>query len=277
MEIPDFEFFVDREKNKPCLIGGTAPSIMKFPFDRFKGKYILAGEGPQILERLISPDYWVVANNVFPVPEEHKRVINRYKDSVFVFSDTVAYSKTNRYDRNLLKEIIKTQWFAFDERHFKGKKCTPLRDCCKLVDLYPGRATLQEFVERHFGVKDIWHGSGTAAIYSLMFAVIMGCSPIYLQGIELPIYAKDYLYSNTSPKQAIKNLCSRSKAYLKGKIYGEPVYAHFYYCMKETLATFEGMVNICHKRGIEIYNLSPTSSLNMIKALPYLDYRKVCA
>lgn len=276
MEIRDFNFFIDREKNKPCLVAGNAPSVINFLFDKFKGVCILAGAGPQLLKNVVSPDYWVVSNHEFPVPQKHIRVINAIKDYVFIFSDTAAYHTKNVYDYDFLKNNIKVPWFAFDDRHFDRKKCEPLRDCCKLVDLYPNRITLQEFMERRFGLENARQRKvGTAVVYALMFAILMGSSPIYLQGIELPFYRKDYIYYNASLRQTMENLYIKSKAYLKKWLYGE-AYSHFYYDLEPTLRHFESLTNICHRLGREIYNLSSTSNLNRIDALPYLNYRKVC-
>ena len=280
MEISDFEFFINREKDKPCLVAGNAPTIINFPFDKFRGIYILGGSGPQLLKKIVSPNYWVTANTVFPVPQKHIKIINAVKDCVFIFSDTAIYSNPeNVYDYDFLKDNIKGSWFAFDHCHFKHKKCEPPKNCCKLVDLYPNRITFQEFAERQFGVKNMWHGSGTAVIFSLIFAILMGCSPIYLQGVELPLYLKDYHYYNKlhnlyplNIRQTFKVVISQ----IEQLIFGKSRHSAFYYSIDQTLASLENLVNLCHKIGIEIYNLSPTSTINQVKSLPYLDYRKVC-
>lgn len=275
MEIQDFDFFIDREKNRPCLIAGNAPSIINFPFNKFRGIYMMQGHGPLLLKRFASPNYWVVANYESPVPQERIKLINSIRDYVFIFSDTAACFAKKAYDREFLKKNIKVPWFPFDLYHFNRKKCDPLRSCCKLVDLYPGRITIQEFMERYFGMEDMRHDTGTAVIFSLMFAVLMGCSPIYLHGIELPLYSKDYIYYSASLRQTAENFYIRAKAYAKKWLYGE-VYSHFYYTMEPTLKYFERMADLCHRRGGEIYNLSPTSNLNRIKVLPYLDCNRIC-
>jgi hypothetical protein len=276
MEIPNFEFFINREKNKPCLVVGNAPTIINFPYREFKGIYILVSSAAQALRKIVSPDYWISANHSFPVPQRHLRIINSFKDYVFIFSDTAAYFTRNVYDYDFLKKNIKVPWFTFDDRHFNHKKCNPLRNCCKLADLYPDRITLQEFIESHFGVKDIYQGSTTAVIFCIMFAILMGCSPIYLQGVELPLYLKDYNYykpfqnlSKTRQSLRVMRTC------IKDKLLGTITYSPFYDSIGRTLGSFERLVNLCHKVGIEIYNLSSTSTLNQIKCLPYLDYRKI--
>lgn len=275
MEILDFEFFIDREKNKPCLIAGNAPTVANFPFDKFKGIYILCNEGPRLLRKLVSPNYWVSANYDFPVPQKHLKIINSIKDYIFIFADTAIYWQKYIYDYNFLKENLKIPWFGFDDRHFGHKKCEPLQNCCGLVDLYPNRVTLQEFMEHHFGLENARQETGTIIVYSLMFAILMGCSPIYLQGVELPLRTKDYgQHYNATFRLMAQDFCLILKAHLDEWLHGE-AHSHIFYSLKPTLSHFENMANLCHKLGIEIYNLSPTSTLNKVKSLPYLDYRKV--
>ena len=117
--------------------------------------------------------------------------------------------------------------------------------------------------------------TGTIVVYSLMFALLIGCSPIYLQGIELPMHPKGYKHYNPSFRQRAQDFYLISRAYIQEWIYGE-VRSHFFHSLKPTLGHFENMANLCHKLSREIYNLSPTSTLNEVKSLPYLDYRKVC-
>ncbi len=276
MEISSFEFFVDREKDKSCLVAGNAPTIKNFPFKQFKGKYILMNYGPQTLKRYAVPDYWLSANHYFPVPSLHLKEINSFKDCIFMFSDTAVYAARNVYDYDFLKNNLRIPWFAFDCMHFGHKKCNPSRPCCKLVDLYPERVTIHEFIQHHFGLSERCPGGNTGVLFSLAFAVLMGCSPIYLQGIELPIYTKDYWHFNILHPGNVRALYWPLRAYVKEWIYGKPQYSPFFDHLEQTLTAFEYMVDLCHKRGIEIYNLSSTSALGKIKSLPYMDYRKVC-
>ncbi len=276
MEIPDFEFFIDREKNKPCLVAGNAPTLRNFPFKKFKGKYLLMNRTPLTLRKLAIPDYWFSANYWFPVPNLHLKKINAFEDCVFVFSDTAVYTAEHIYDYDFLKNNLKVRWFAFDDRHFGHKKCNPPRPCCKLVALYPERSTIYEFIQQYFGLSERCPTVNTGVFFSLAFAVLMGCCPIYLQGIELPIYYEDYLPYNMLHPQNARLMYHVFRAYVKKWIYGVREYSPFYEICDQTLVAFEYMVNLCHKRGIEIYNLSPTSTLNRIKVLPYLDHKKVC-
>lgn len=276
MEIPNYNFFINREKNKPCLVAGCAPSIKNFPFKKFKGIYIFMNFGPILCHKLAKPNYWVSANSYFPVPTKHYRKINVFKDCIYMFSDTATYFEKHKYDYNLLKKKLEVPWFAFDCMHFNHQKCNPPRPCCDFLNLYPERITIHEFIQRHFGLPERCPVGNTGALFSLAFAILMGCSPIYLQGIELPLYRKHHYLYNMSHPAVLKCVYYLLRSYVREWVNGKPEYSCFYEVREQTLQAFEYMANLCHKLEREIYNLSPTSVLNEVKALPYLDYRKVC-
>ncbi|MDD5109291.1 MAG: hypothetical protein PHC29_07325 [Candidatus Omnitrophica bacterium] len=277
MEIKSIDYFINREKNKPCLLAGTAPSIKNFPFNRFKGLYFMVNSGPLLLNKLATPNYWISANFKNPVPSLHFKKINKFKDCVYIFSDTASYARENNYDYGFIKEKLKVSWFAFDDRHTNHKKCSPLDGCCHFVDLYPQRETVFEMFKKLYNLPELCPSPpSTSAIYLLMFAILTGCSPIYLQGIELPLYQKDYVQYRMCHFENLRNIKYVLRSYLRGWMNGRPEYSGFYDGYDRTFAAFEYFINLGHRLGIKIYNLSPTSALNKIKILPYLDYRKVC-
>ncbi len=276
MEIKDFDYFINREKNKPCLVAGNAPSLKNFPYDKFKGIYFLMNSGPILLKGRAYPTYWLSANYKDPVPHLHYKKINLFRKCTYIFSDTATYCAENKYNHNLISNRLRIDWFAFDERHINHKKCDPVLPCCELVDIYPQRITIFEYIQKHFGMSEVCPKPTTAVIYSLMFAIIAGCSPIYLQGIELPVYQKDYLQYKMLHPESLRNIKYVLRSYFRGWIHGRPEHSGFYDGYERNFSVFEYLINLCRKIGIEIYNLSQTSALNQIKILPYLNYRKVC-
>jgi hypothetical protein len=69
MKINNFDWFLNREKNNPCLILGTAPNMTNFPFKTFNGKIITFGDGMIRGEGIFNPDYYISANDLFPIPD----------------------------------------------------------------------------------------------------------------------------------------------------------------------------------------------------------------
>lgn len=304
MQIKSFDWFYNREKGKPCLVAGTAPTIENFPYKKFRGVYVTCGDGAIRLQNLFKADYWVSANSIFPVPEEHLEIINHYKDTVFIFADSVTYSG-RPINLNFLHKNLKMKWFNFDQRHFNHSPCPDkIRKCCELLDIYPERDTIQEYIQKKFNRKSHYVGTGTVAVHALAFAILMGCSPIYLQGIELPLEAKDYIHwvnkeadllmikLKIDPsgldlmvlmREVLKTLKDpTSWGRVSRKIAKKTFFPNlklkttdnksgFFDDFKKTLVDFSYLVDLAHDNNIEVYNLSKTSSLNRIKNLPFKD------
>ena len=53
--------------------------------------------------------------------------------------------------------------------------------------------TIQDKISKKFGKKYKLQKSGTVAEFGLMFALLFGCNPIFLQGIEIPFKQSDYI------------------------------------------------------------------------------------
>ena len=205
LQIQSFDWFVDREKSKPCLVAGTAPTIKDFPYNTFIGVYVTCGDGPIRMKEYFKSDYWVNSNDVFPVPEEHLEIINSLVETVFIFADSVVYSR-KQIDVEFLRNNLKVKWFSYDQRHFTGNKCidNDLK-CCELLRIYPDRITLQEFIQKKFNKDTHYSSASTVAIHALAFAIILGCSPIYLQGIEIPEYEDQYIHKKNNNVDKISN------------------------------------------------------------------------
>ena len=130
-------------------------------------------------------------------------------------------------------------------------------------------------MERHFGAAEpLYRGVGTSVLHSLALAILMGCSPIYIQGVELPLEKKNYVY-HQSWRGGAWMICRALKAQLQEWLTGRPEYSDFFAAINETLASFTRLVELCHNEGRGIYNLSSTSNLNRISSLPYLSPEEV--
>lgn len=293
MQIESFDWFIDREKGKPCLVAGNAPTIMNFPYSEFNGVYIAMGDGPLRLNKYFKANYWVNANDEFPVPEEHLGIINKFDDTTFIFSDSVAYSIKRRINPDFLRKSLKVNWFSYDQRHFNAMPCKDKNlKCCKLLSIYPGRLTIQEFIQKRYETENHYSTASTVAIHALAFAIIMGCNPIYLQGIELPVMKRDYVYA----KGTIIDFISGTKHYLNKwyKIFNpfavfrsirrftikllikiglieDKEKSYFYNDLDQILSDFEYLVDLAKTNGMSVINLSNTSSLNNITGLKYMN------
>lgn len=146
------------------------------------------------------------------------------------------------------------------------------------------------------------------AVHMLALAILMGCTPIYLQGIEIPLELSKYTYRSNkeADELAITSNQSRNKLYwldiarqiindvsnygtwpriirkllkktilpnLQLKI--EDIKSVYYDNINSIFADFSYLINLARKRGIKVYNLSQTSSLNRLKEITYLDWKIV--
>jgi hypothetical protein len=254
MQILSYDWFFDREKDKPCLVAGTAPTIINFPYDRFKGVYLTCGNHGLCSKELFQADYWVNAAPM-PIPEIHWKSINSFSKTTFIFADSVVYScRPTMIDLNFLREKLTVNWFAYDQRHFGHQPCKNKLNCCRLIDLYPERDTLQEVIQKRYHVDHHYSSASTVAIHTLAFALLLGCNPIYLQGIELPVHKDDCIHYGDKPSNQVSDKKSG-----------------FFINIVQILKDFKYLVTVACENNIEIYNLSRTSPLNQISNLKYKD------
>jgi len=298
-EISSFDWFLNREKGRPCLVAGTAPTIESFDISGFDGTVISMGDGPLRFDKQAKIDYWINANNVFPFPSKHHKQINQQKDTVFLFSDSVAYSY-DYYDKHLVSTLLKIPWFAFDQKHFNAKPCVDHADnliCCQVLKVYPNRLTIQEYLQHIFKTNKHYSGGGTVATHALALSLILGCNPIYIHGIEIPRYAVNYTHVNKNSLNSnwilfqrfgingvmrfLKNRLFNKKRLFRiiqsllsinkeiGNERNEP--SAFADNIPHILDDFAYLVDIAKKNGVKVYVLSETSTLNEIPDIKYID------
>ena len=279
-QIVTYDWFVGRESGKPCLVAGTASSIINFPYSDFRGIYVTCGDGPLRMSNLFKADYWVNANDVFPVPEKHLDIINSYSDTVFVFADSVTYS-TRKINLKFLRDSLNVSWFAYDQRHFNQQPCKDkYRYCCDLLEVYPGRITLQEYVQKKFNRLNHYSTASSVAIHALAFAILLGCTPIFLQGIEIPRYRDDYKYLSNPQLDNLAYYAEYGKWVTMGRRFGGNLLrkiglkernSAFAADLPQILSDFSYLIDLAHDNQIQIYNLSKTSTLNEIEELELIE------
>jgi hypothetical protein len=194
MEI-NFSDIVNKHINKPCLIVGPGPTMANFPYDKFKGTIISVGDAAIRGKDLFVPNYWVSSNSHFPVPEIdfHLEIINSFINTTFLFAQTELYAFLWDKSQNYLNNNLKVNWLMYDERHHKGYRCFPNKKCCTLINNREGFFTIQEFVSKIYKHDQVAKQGGTVFEYALCLSLILGCNPIYIQGIDIPFKTKKKL------------------------------------------------------------------------------------
>jgi hypothetical protein len=296
MKINNFDWFLNREKNNPCLILGTAPNMTNFPFKTFNGKIITFGDGMIRGEGIFNPDYYISANDLFPIPDVkfHLEIINNLPKTIFLFSDSVIYSNYYTKNNEYLDDNIKSRWFMYDQRHFNKQKCIPESICCHLLKEPNREITIQEYISKKFGVTNHYSVGSTIAIHAFALALIMGCNPIIFNGVEIPITYKKKWSSNSKAdsvlkktnenfidslpiskfQKIIKKLPESIKIVLKNihnpkKIFLDSKKSVFLEDIASIMCDFQFLTDIASSNNIEVLVSSKTSSLNNVIGIKY--------
>ena len=238
------------------------------------------------------------ANNEFPNPNIHwhLRIINKFKRTFFVFSDTALYDLVWQKSNYYLKKKLKVNWLAYDDRHIKKRKCNPENKCCNLVSIEKNKnnLTIQEYVSRMYNEKQICKPFGSTVAEKALAFLILGCNPIILHGVDLPekIIHHSY-YSDNYADQIMKKVSTETKK-LNRRFYIKNLYFREYLkeiknkirsikekktifglTKKRTLKNFQKLFNIAKKNNVKIISLSEKSSLMKLKNIQYKSWKSL--
>ena len=217
---------IDRHKGVPAVVAAHGPSL-----NQHKEEFVSAGKENKILRFSVNnwwdyfktpPDYWILSSTFYTI---HKimRILKQTNVPVF-FSDDGDFTPKSFIEQNL-----KSDWLVYDQRHWEGKDCIQIlkqfkkhyeknknfhftrfgnneimwhpprcftnsghaldRRCCD--QNVPPRVTLQEELQRLTGATAHYSTGDTVALHAIAFAILMGCNPIYVTGMDLD-YGKGY-------------------------------------------------------------------------------------
>jgi hypothetical protein len=171
---------INRHKNFPALVIAHGPSYNKHrsKIQEYKDKGIIVFDCNEWeYFQSVAPNYWVVANNEYTVQNFHA-TINAH-NVPYLYADSVDLTP-----REYVEKTLTTDYLPYDQRHNKGMPCTPHKDAC-CDNIIPGRLTLSEELLEYTHYNILPKMIGTVALNMLVFAILMGCNPIYFIGIDL--------------------------------------------------------------------------------------------
>ena len=188
MKVP-LEKLYNKHLNEDCIIVGAGPTMKQFNYKKFRGKIIFLGSVILRFDREIKPHYLISSNNHFPVLEieSHLKLLNSLKKTFWIMSDTSCYNDIWKFDPEKFGKL-KIKYSTFDDRHYNLQKCTPQKECCKFLTIYPKRRSLIETIERklNFNYKYKNLSGVSVAEHAIGIAVFMGFKNILIQGVDLP-------------------------------------------------------------------------------------------
>ena len=219
---------LDRHREQPCVISGHGPSLNSSKTRIAKlqnNKELLRFSVNNWWDYFdTAPDYWILSSSEHAFPMRILfEIINKAGCPIFYSDDGDFTSK------ELIENQVKGEWLVYDQRHWEGKSCIEILKefknhyeenknfhftrfgnnevmwhpprcytnsghaldgrCC--AQNQPARTTLQEYLRDLSGVEQHYSTGDTVSMHAIAFAIIMGCNPIYVTGLDLN-YNKGY-------------------------------------------------------------------------------------
>lgn len=229
------ENLYNKHKNTPAIVMGTGPSLIDYQNQiktikaEFKNKLCLIACNDIDTMTTLPFDYWVLASSVYTIPAWANRLNS--KDATVIYADSVDLTP-----REEVTNILQVPYYGYDQRHFNNSDC-PVNFCCP--SRIKNRKTIQELVQKYSNNENHYDTGDTVALHMLALAIIMGCNPINILGVDLD-YSKGYVDRKThNPDNFIQ-------------------YNHRLY------RDFEILNESAKKMGITIYNQSCESIISPI-------------
>ena len=189
-------------EQQPAHIFGSAPSVKNAKKMRLSGIKIGIGDMPWRAPEFGPYNFWVTSNTWFPLPwnKKHHKIIENTHTKVLI-SSICANSKTGKDNLNLIisefeKLFVFNNIVMYDHRHISGKYCNVYIDqpCCILSKHFNLGDTIQDKLAAFTNGNCKVNISTSAPVNSLILAILLGCNPIYIHGIEIPQKMSEYKY-----------------------------------------------------------------------------------
>ena len=187
-------------------------------------------------------DFRVFANNIQTIKNSFFNLI-KYKKTTIVFAESVDL--TARWLYKIL--LYRVNYLVYDQRHFLGKACEPLRECCNRIR--KDRLTIQEELQKFCNYSQRYGTGHTVAVHMLALSILSGCKEIYIFGVDLNYnlgYVNVSINNNDSFDEWIEEI-----------IYDFNI-------------IYQSALNI----GVNIYSCSKNSPINSV--IPYKEFNENC-
>ena len=268
-----------------AVVMGSAPSV-SFASKISEEKIMIAvGDLPWRAPELGPYDFWITANNIFPIPwdDKHAKIIKKINIPTLV--SCVAQSEVNMQTLNYPEKCIKiNQVFnlpnviPYDSVHQTTdlNEAKEIDSCLFNSKLNSGQSIQELLLKYNHSAKTTYSSGHTVAIHGFALAVLLNANPIYLSGIEIPQTMNKYRYINNLKRLNYSN--ETWMEYLKRMIknyiarVGEGFSTDFSNMTYEKiLEDFSIVTSIASDLGIDVINLSSSSSLTKIKGIHTIE------
>ena len=216
-ELWEINDIIDKHKGKPAVIEchGPSASVNRKKINKLhkNKKIIVIGINEWCMFKdHPRPDYWLRchtgANGGWTVGAgKWKKYLDRCTDN-----GTIPLLNCDTADSSTLESAKKNldgPYLPYDNRHFGGRTCEQnykmdgvkfapsaskfFPDCCDRK----GRLTIQEEFQKYTKYPRMMSASSfTASVYMINFAVLMGCNPVYINGMDLDYFGQGGVYTD---------------------------------------------------------------------------------
>ena len=177
---------IDRHYNTPAVIDCNGPSsnFYRVDIDRLHEKKRIIKLVPNewySFRHSTVPDYWVISNTQFTIRSQIDQ-FNKWLVPVF------WASSLDPTPIDFVKERLQPDYLAYRQGGIGGDGTEAYRGCTynNFHHDDPKTArTIQEFLRDLSGHTDNYSTGITVAHHMIAFALIMGCHPIFLSGVDL--------------------------------------------------------------------------------------------
>jgi hypothetical protein len=255
---------------------GSAPSLRFFKrYKHFNGLRIGVGDVPWRAAEFGPYDYWVTANPSYPLPWIKKHLKHLLKSRSQLLLSSASVNSDNDIGA-IISEIssltTKLSITFYNQRHFRSTPCSPITSCCYFSNCFVTDPPIQEMLSNLINETDPAYSEGdSVTLHAFALAVLLQAKEIYIVGVEIPLIYRDYTHFKDfkSPFENPVNFLKRKvKRAIPSYRYKTPAYSHD---PTQFFKDFQKIVIIANKLGINIYSISPTSPLNYMDGVTYLE------
>lgn len=183
----------DTFAGKPIAIVSPGPTLVELEkLDPYAAAIFLGDAHLRTSHRARS-NYYVRANSVFPrltVPSEILPLI----DEGFHICIAESVMETEIAVEYLIRDEgldLLADFTLFDQRHFEGRPCNPVRKCCDSIN----KPTIQEFLANSLGLKHHYSQGATVLLHAIALGLLMNPRSISIFGASLPLRQSEYTYA----------------------------------------------------------------------------------
>lgn len=253
------------------LVIGSAKSAKVLKRKPIDGIRIGIGDLPWRAPEFGPYDYWVTSNSEYPLIWNKRHFLEVLKSDATTLISTASVGNLKNESQQFFSNLDANAEFSkivvYDQRHFNGQFCDPIRNCCLFSKMLVHEKTIQELLSDKIGLSFPSYSPGsTVAIQGFALAILLNLNPIYIAGVEIPTDIRDYNYIHNL-KMPNESLKSKFKRVVLRKLLLTSRPTDFTDEYLQIMRDFDGLAEIAEKLGITTFCLSKTSSLNKISRI----------